>query len=208
MPDMGYRAEAMSRGAAQRIQGLAGDLAAVMTPALNGVSARGLATSPRSARGIIEAGQDRQAALDELALRRERNPRIDQLTRMAKLAFGTRYAAVTLIDGESQWYKSAINLPDRVIPRSLALCARTVQQDDALVIEDLTTDPRSPAPMLEYGVRFYAGVPIESRDGYRVGALCVLDDQPHAAQDFDLRLLQHFAIEIQRELWQEAAAVE
>ncbi len=72
-------------------------------------------------------------------------------------------------------------------PRAKTLCDRTVRRDQVLVIGDLTLDPEVHPDLLAAGFRFYAGAPIESPDGYRVGALCVLDTVPRCAEDVDGR---------------------
>lgn len=43
-------------------------------------------------------------------------------------------------------------------------------------------------------LRFYAGHPIESVDGYRIGTLCIYDRAPHEAEEFDFTLLRDLAL--------------
>lgn len=204
-PDRTYRAEVGAAGAARHHQRLADTIAAAAAPRLTELAAKRGAGLPRSHRHVADVEVERQAALDALHLHRGANARIDHLTRMARETFGTRYAAVTLIDGDRHWNKSSVNLPNRDIPRSMSLCALTIQQDDALVIEDLAHDARTPQGVVDLGLRFYAGLAIESSDGYRIGALCLLDDRPHPREIVDVALLQEFALRVQRELWHEAA---
>ncbi len=53
----------------------------------------------------------------------------------------------------------------------------------------------------EPNIRFYAGYPIESPDGHRIGALCVMDPQPQRFTDQDSALLRQIAHQVQLRLW-------
>jgi GAF domain-containing protein len=89
-----------------------------------------------------------------------------------------------------------------------SMCDQAIRGEGALVIPDLSEDPRfrdSPAVTGEEHLRFYAGYPIESPDGYRVGALCVLDDRPRDPADIDTDALAELALLAQKELWRSAA---
>jgi len=54
--------------------------------------------------------------------------------------------------------------------------------------------------------RFYAGFPIESQDGQRIGALCIIDGKPRVFTDSDAALLRDLAKQVQRVLWSTAPA--
>jgi GAF domain-containing protein len=90
-------------------------------------------------------------------------------------------AAITFIDEDRQWMKAAIGFVGTVIPRQDAFCNITITEARNFVIEDTLDDIRFSDRPLVTGpsrVRFYAGYPIESADGHRVSALCVMDDTP------------------------------
>ena len=77
-----------------------------------------------------------------------------------------------------------------------------MQQNDVLVIEDTTRDPRF-ADQQEFDhqkVRFYAGVPLRDEAGMVLGSLCVMDDKPRDISAEDLEVLQNMADELMQHL--------
>ena len=73
-----------------------------------------------------------------------------------------------------------------------------------MVVPDAFADERfrdNPFVHGEPHFRFYAGFPVESPSGERIGALCVFDLEPRPASDVDLVLLRELAIMVQSELW-------
>ena len=108
-------------------------------------------------------------------------PEFDELVETAAAICDMPMSLVTLLDDRRQWFKAAIGLAIRETPREIAFCAYAIQQPDLLLVEDATIDPRfSENPLVtgETHLRFYAGMPISSPDGFRLGTLCVLDRVP------------------------------
>ena len=144
---------------------------------------------------------DRLAALRDLdVLNDTRNPRFDDVVEMARNLFGTDTAALSFIDTDRQWVKSFAGIKPGDLSRSEGVCSLTIQRSELLVIEDLSADPRfcyrSWVRRIG-GPRFYAGYPIESVDGQRVGALCLLDSKPRKFSERDHSLLRQLALRIQ-----------
>ena len=103
----------------------------------------------------------------------------DRITRMAGQVFGLPIAAVSLTDQDRQWYKSSIGLEHSFMPREKAPCAQVAESNDLLVIPDLLEDPcYCHSPLARSGVRFYAGAPLTTREGFGLGAMCVQGLQP------------------------------
>jgi GAF domain-containing protein len=74
------------------------------------------------------------------------------------------------------------------------------------VIEDASLDTRYADYSVvagEPGVRFYAGYPIESPDGQRVGALCIMDTEPRHVTPGNAVLLRSLAQRVQAHLWRD-----
>ena len=104
----------------------------------------------------------------------------DRITRMAGRVFGVPMSAVSLTDRNRQWFKSSPGVTGRELPRFQAPCAEVTRSKSALVIPDLQTDERfGNSPLAGTGIRFYAGAPLITREGHVLGAMCVLDRQPH-----------------------------
>jgi hypothetical protein len=128
----------------------------------------------------------------------------DLIASMASALFDVPMAAITFIDAERQWTKSAIGFVANDLPRSEAFCNVTIDDARHFVVEDAWRDPRfsdSPLATGRGGVRFYAGYPIESEDGHRLGALCVMDHEPRHFTLTDASLLRDLAMRVQELVW-------
>lgn len=128
----------------------------------------------------------------------------DQITETAQNLFGVSMAAVTFIDETRQWMKSARGLPRADAPRGDSFCDITIRRAQHFAIEDTSLDPRfadNPFATGPAAVRFYAGYPIESPDGQRVGALCIMDSKPRGFSATDAALLRSLALRVQRLIW-------
>jgi two-component sensor histidine kinase len=105
----------------------------------------------------------------------------DRVTAIAARLFAAPIAIVSLVDHDRIWFKSHHGLDVRQIDRAPGLCASAILQDGPWVLGDARTDPRALANPLvagEFGLRFYAGCPLRTWDGYRLGTLCVIDREP------------------------------
>ncbi len=124
----------------------------------------------------------RIAALHSLALLgTPPEERFDRITRLAAQMFGMPMAAMSLVDREQQFFKSCVGLPFAGMPRAGSFCNYALLQDETFVVEDASNDPRFQHHDLvcgSAGIRFYAGHPITTFDGQKIGTLCLLDQKP------------------------------
>jgi EAL domain-containing protein (putative c-di-GMP-specific phosphodiesterase class I)/GGDEF domain-containing protein len=113
----------------------------------------------------------------------------DRITRMACQVFNTPIAAVSLTDQNRQWFKSRVGCGPE-IPRDKAPCAEVTRTKAVLVVPDMAQDPRfSGGVLVDHGVRFYAGAPLNTRNGFTLGSMCVLDTEPrNVTQDEEMLL--------------------
>lgn len=120
----------------------------------------------------------------------------ERITRIVAETMGTPIAAVSLIDRDRQWMKSRRGLDAAETPRDLAFCAHAILSDHVLVIEDATQDLRFSDNPLVTGapaVRFYAGAPLRTPDGFNLGTLCVIDRRPRTLTSSHRQLLEDLA---------------
>ncbi|MFB9995156.1 diguanylate cyclase [Deinococcus oregonensis] len=120
----------------------------------------------------------------------------DRATRLAAHLLQTPVAFINFVDQYRQWSKAVVGVTDTHGPRSDSLCAWTILQDTPLVIEDAHLDPRfasNPFVTGEPHIHMYAGAPLITPSGQRIGTICVTDDQPHPLTPADLTALQDLA---------------
>jgi EAL domain-containing protein (putative c-di-GMP-specific phosphodiesterase class I)/GGDEF domain-containing protein len=118
----------------------------------------------------------------------------DRITRMAALLFGLPVAAVSLTDENRQWFKSRVGVEHDSIPRLGAPCAEVADTSSLVVIPDMLADGSyQDCPLARGGTRFYAGAPLTTRDGFCLGAMCVLGTEPREASAAEIAGLQDLA---------------
>jgi diguanylate cyclase (GGDEF)-like protein len=125
-----------------------------------------------------------------------RDQGFDRIVRLIKEIFTVDIGIVSFIDAHRQWYKSCVGLPVDEMPRHDTFCQHVVNCEEPLVVQDTTRDPRfasHPVVTGEAHVRFYAGVPLKTRDGHTVGTVCAIDRSPRSFSTRDLGILREIA---------------
>lgn len=146
----------------------------------------------------------RQAALDQTGLL-DTGPeeRFDRLTGMARSAFRVPIALVSLIDRDRQWFKSSQGLEAGETPRDLSFCGHAIHQPDLFIVENALADERfrdNPLVREDPFIRFYAGAPLHSSEGFRLGTLCIMDREPRTLDGEEWKLLREIANCVEREI--------
>ena len=129
--------------------------------------------------------------------------RFDAITRTAQLVFNVPTALISLVDAERNWFKSSQGMRLSETGRDISFCGHTILGKEILVVADTTQDPRfvdNPLVIGEQGVRFYAGCPVQARDGCNLGTLCVFDIQPREFGDTERQILRSLTSLVECEL--------
>ncbi|WP_426357897.1 sensor domain-containing diguanylate cyclase [Pseudocolwellia sp. HL-MZ19] len=127
----------------------------------------------------------------------------DRITQMAKRLFDVPISSISLIDEDRQWFKSKVGLEASETPRDISFCGHTILNDETFIIEDASKDERFVANPLVAGepfIKFYAGHPLKTRDGYSLGTLCILDLKPRTLSNEDILTLKDLTSIVEDEL--------
>ncbi|TFK72969.1 hypothetical protein BDN72DRAFT_876194 [Pluteus cervinus] len=135
----------------------------------------------------------------------------DRIAHLAQLVFNTKGVVISLVDGSEQWFKSEWGMQSATCSRIHSFCAHSILQrgDEPMVVLDAQLDWRFAKNPLVTGhphIRFYAGAPLRTQDGFNIGTLAVMDLAPR--EEFLPRqrhTLKEFAAIVMREmeLWRD-----
>ena len=139
--------------------------------------------------------EDRLRALRDLGLLdTPPSEAFDRITRMASQLFDLPISAVSLTDKDRQWFKSRVGVEHWQLGREKAPCAEVATSRELVVLPDLLDNEYyRDSELAQAGIRFYAGAPLVTRDGFGLGSMCVLGPQPRTATPEELNALQDLA---------------
>ncbi len=120
----------------------------------------------------------------------------DKVARLAAQIFDTPSAFVTFVDKDRVFFKANLSpLEGNQVQRTDSLCSLAILEETVTVFDDTYQVPdllESPHVSCQGGIRFYAGAPLKTREGYRLGTLCVVDSVPRQATPGSCRCWKRF----------------
>ncbi|NOU28054.1 MAG: response regulator [Polyangiaceae bacterium] len=105
---------------------------------------------------------------------------LDSIAELAARLLDVPIALVSLVDSDRQWFKGRFGLDIEQTGRDVSFCGHVVAGDAPLVVSDAREDDRfadNPLVTGEPRIRFYAGVPLRTPDGFTLGTLCAIDQR-------------------------------
>lgn len=125
----------------------------------------------------------------------------DELADVAGYVCDTPVALISFLDRDRQWFKSSLGVEIHEAPLDQSVCRYAIRQPGVFIVPDLAQDPR----FAHFGIvrqenplRFYAGAPLITPDGYALGTLCVLDHRPRQLTQRVQELLSALARQVVR----------
>lgn len=141
-----------------------------------------------------ENEQERLEAIESYhILDTENEQDFDDIIELASQVCDTPIALITLIDQNRQWFKSKTGLDIKETHRNLSFCAHAIHMNDVMIVSDTSQDERffdNPLVTSEPYIRFYAGMPLITGKGYKLGTLAVIDRKPRELSDQQLKALR------------------
>ena len=141
-----------------------------------------------------------QARLAELRkydiLDTEPEAAFDNMVQLATHICQVPIAAISLVDEHRQWFKAIAGLDAQETSRDVAFCAHTILQSETMIVPDARADERfcdNPLVASAPNIRFYAGVPLVTPQGFHLGTLCVIDCKPRELDAAQLKAIKVLA---------------
>ncbi len=133
-----------------------------------------------------------QAVNRFLKLEISKENELQAIVELAAKICGTPVALITMIDDETQFIKFKIGTDLETTAREQAFCNEVIKHQEIMVIPDALLDKRfcnNPHVAGDCGVRFYAGAPLTTKDGFNLGSLCVVDGSPKELTELQQEML-------------------
>lgn len=120
----------------------------------------------------------------------------DEITSLAAKIAGAKIALVSLVDQDRQWFKSCFGMTEKETEREISFCGHAILGSEVFEVPDASADPAFSDNPLVTGppfIRFYAGVPLITATGFRIGTLCVIHDSPKVLSALEREMLMTLA---------------
>ncbi|RYD96634.1 MAG: PAS domain S-box protein [Sphingobacteriales bacterium] len=136
---------------------------------------------------------ERLAAVNRfLKLEISKEKELQELVELAAKICGTPTALITLINEDTQYIKFKVGFEPNTTLRQDAFCNHVIEQDQIMMVKDACQDERfanNPLVTGDPNIRFYAGSPLTTQDGFNLGSLCVIDQKPGELTDLQQQML-------------------
>lgn len=153
---------------------------------------------------ISESENERLAELydfDILDTETERD--FDEIVQLAATICESPVSLISLIDRDRVWFKSRLGVSDRETARNFAFCSYAIEEDTLMQVDDASLDARfcdNPLVTDQPNIRFYAGMPLVTSKGNKMGTLCVMDSTPKVLSENQRLALEILAKQVMRQM--------
>ncbi len=128
----------------------------------------------------------------------------DNIAHIMAAFFDVPIALVSLVDKEEVIFKGNVGMHDVTKnSRGISLCALAVLNDDVIVFENAPKEPcliSNPLVAGSFGLKFYAGAPLTTKEGYHIGTVCIVDKKPRSFSPSQMEQLKRFSKMVMNEI--------
>ncbi|MES2702419.1 MAG: GAF domain-containing protein [Bacteroidota bacterium] len=128
----------------------------------------------------------------------------NEIAKIIAQSFGMPIALISLVGNEYVEFKGNFGMEGtNRADRGVSLCSLAVLDPQPTIFNDALQEPcllSNPLVTGSFGLRFYAGVPLTTAEGYNIGSVCVVDQKVRSFSDNDVALLTRFANNVMEEL--------
>ncbi len=128
---------------------------------------------------------------------------LDDLSKLAAHISGTPISLINLIGANTQWSISDYGIEQEQMPRKDSICDHTIYEEDYLELSDLhKSEEFKDKPYIagEPNLKYYFGIPLRTKDGINIGAICVMDQTNHSFPPEKIEMFKIIADEVMRRL--------
>ncbi len=128
----------------------------------------------------------------------------DNIAHIMAAFFDVPIALVSLVDKEEVIFKGNVGMHGVAKnSRGISLCALAVLNDDVIVFENAPKEPcliSNPLVAGSFGLKFYAGAPLTTKEGYHIGTVCIVDKKPRSFSPSQMQQLKRFSKMVMNEI--------
>jgi PAS domain S-box-containing protein len=135
----------------------------------------------------------------------------DEITDLVSRMLDVPVCLISFVEAQRLWFKARKGMDLQELPREPSFCHHAIQSEDDFIIPNALKDDRFkdfPTVNDSAGIRFYAGIPLKSSDGFTWGVLCVMDTKPRELCERELALLKYFSRRVVQLVEQRASRIE
>lgn len=127
----------------------------------------------------------------------EENGTFKHIAAIASRMFMVPIALINFVDKDYVFTKAQVGLSEAPkVSRGISLCSLAILRSDVTVFENAREEPcllANPMVAGNFGLQFYAAAPLITKDGYRIGAVCIVDREPRKFPESDQKILESLA---------------
>ena len=129
----------------------------------------------------------------------------DNIAHIMAETFDVPIALISFVDNKQVFFKGNAGMAGiESKSRGISLCSLAILNDGVTVFEDALKEKcllYNPLVSGEFGLKFYAGAPLTTKEGYNIGTVCIIDKESRNFSEKKKQLLQRFATMAMHEIY-------